>query len=88
MLDSEYLPAHGHEFPNVRNPYRATHFLAFLCDLAEVSAIEYPSVRSGAQGDRSGVNVAVFGEAVEEAHTQMTGPPQEWSDDSTGNPFA
>lgn len=88
MLDSEYLPTQAHEFSNVRNPYRATHFVAFLCGLADVSAIEYPSIRAGAQGDRSGFNVAVFGEAVEEAHAQMTGMPQEWSDDSTGNPSA
>lgn len=78
MLDSEYLPTRGHEFANVRNPYRATHFLAYLCSIADVSAIEYPSVRGGAQGDRSGVNVAVFGEAVEEAHAQMLGLPEEW----------
>jgi len=45
MLDSEYLPTKGHKFANVRNPYRATHFRAYLCVVAGVSALEYPSIR-------------------------------------------
>jgi hypothetical protein len=81
MLDSEYLPTRKDEFANLRNPYRATHFLTFLCSMVDVSAIEYPSVCSGAQGNRNGVNVAVLGEAVEEVHAQMIGSPQELSGD-------
>jgi hypothetical protein len=78
MLDSEYLPTQGHEFANVRNPYRATHFLAYLCAAANVSAIEYPSVRSGLLRAGSDVNLAIVGGAIDEAHAQMTGAPVEW----------
>jgi hypothetical protein len=78
MLDSEYLPTKGHEFANVRNPYRATHFLAYLCAAAGVSAIEYPSVRSGPLRPGSDVNLAIFGDAIDDAHAQMTGAPVEW----------
>ena len=78
MFDSEYLPTHGHEFANVRNPYRATHFLAYLCAAADVSAIEYPSVRRGSHGFGSDVNLAIFGDAIDEAQAQMSGAPVQW----------
>jgi hypothetical protein len=78
MLDSEYLPTKGHEFANVQNPYRATHFLAYLCVAAGVSGLEYPSVRRSPLRAGSDVNLAIFGDAIGEAHAQMSGAPVEW----------
>jgi hypothetical protein len=46
--------------------------------LHELSAIEYRSVRSGPHGFGSDLNLAIFGDAIDEAHAQMTGAPVEW----------
>jgi len=39
LLDSEYAPERTANFANVRNPYRATHFLAYLASLNGVTGI-------------------------------------------------
>ncbi len=75
LLDSEYVPERTAEFANVRNPYRATHFLAYLASLNGVSGIEYPSIRAGIPTDSSKVNFALLGKAVAEAEAMTEGGP-------------
>ncbi len=75
LLDSEYLPDATAEFPNVRNPYRATHFLAHLCERFEIAAVEYPSVRGDSRGRADAVNLVVLGDAVSEAEQMTVGLP-------------
>jgi hypothetical protein len=75
LLDSEYVPDETARFDNVRNPYRATHFLAYLASLSGVCGIEYPSIRAGIQGDPSRVNFVLLGEAVSEAEAMAESVP-------------
>ena len=77
MLESEYLPEESHLFPY---PYRATQFLAFLCRLLGILAIEYPSVRGRYVDDSEAVNLVILGEAVATASTMSVGEPSEHSD--------
>jgi hypothetical protein len=75
LLDSEYVPEATAEFANTQNPYRATHFLAYLGKLNGVSGIEYPSVRGGIQSDPNAVNLVLLDEAVGEAEAMTDGLP-------------
>jgi RES domain-containing protein len=75
LLDSEYVPEATAEFANVRNPYRATHFLAHLGRLNGVSGIEYPSIRGGIQSASNAVNLVLMDEAVGEAEAMTDGLP-------------
>jgi hypothetical protein len=75
LLDSEYLPD---ESPFVPNPYRATQFLAFLCHLRGISAVEYPSVRGNYKDNPIAVNMVMFGKSVEAATRMMSGRPYEF----------
>jgi hypothetical protein len=75
LLDSEYLPD---ENPFVPNPYRATQFVAFLCQLREVLAVEYPSVRGRFRDNPNAVNMVLFGNAVDQAFTMAVGDPFEF----------
>jgi hypothetical protein len=61
LLESEYLPEESGFTPV---PYRATQFLAFLCRLRRIQAIEYPSVRSGYKDNPDAVNLVILGSAV------------------------
>jgi RES domain-containing protein len=60
LLDSEYVPDKANEFPNVQNPYRATHFIAHLAKINNVSAIEYPSIRGNIQNNPEAVNLVIM----------------------------
>jgi hypothetical protein len=75
LLDSEYVPERTAEFANVQNPYRATHFLAYLASLNGVSGIEYPSIRAGTPSDSSRVNFVLLGKAVAQAEAMIEGGP-------------
>lgn len=75
LLDSENVPERTAEFANVRNPYRATHFLAYLASLNGVSGLEYPSIRAGIQGDSRTVNFVLLGNAVAEVEAMIEGSP-------------
>jgi RES domain-containing protein len=75
LLDSEYIPEETGEFPNVKNPYRATHFLAHLAKLDGVSAIEYPSARGNIQSNPNAINLVLMGDAVAEAEAMTDGKP-------------
>jgi hypothetical protein len=77
LLESEYLPEESHLYPY---PYRATQFLAFLCRLLGILAIEYPSVRGRYVDDSEAVNLVILGEAVATASTMSAGEPYEHSD--------
>ena len=72
MLESECLPE---ECEFARNPYRATQFLAFLCRLRGIRAVEYPSVRGGYKENPEAVNVAVLGAAANAAGRMVKGDP-------------
>lgn len=75
LLDSEYVPERTAEFANVRNPYRATHFLEYLASLNGVSGIEYPSIRAGIQSDSTPINFVLLGEAAAEVEAMTEGGP-------------
>lgn len=75
LLDSEYLPGIATDFPNVRNPYRPTHFLTFLCERSGISAVEYPSIRRGIGGTQGTTNLVVLGEAVGLVEQMTVGQP-------------
>lgn len=75
LLESEYLPQES-EFVPV--PYRATQFLAFLCRLVPVDAIEYPSVRAGYRENPEAVNLVVLGPAVNTVAEMVNGEPFEY----------
>ena len=75
LLDNEYAPEQTAEFANVRNPYRATHFLACLASLNGVSGIKYPSIRAGIQSDSTGINLVLLGKAVAEVEAMIEGSP-------------
>ena len=75
LLDSEYVPEETAEFPNVNNPYRATHFLTHLAKLTGVSALEYPSVRGNIQSNPNAINLVLMGDAVAEAEAMTEGKP-------------
>jgi len=79
LLDSEYLP---NESPFVPNPYRATQFIAFLCQLRRVLAVEYPSVRGYFVDNPDAVNIVLFGRAVNQASTMAVGDPFEFQKNS------
>lgn len=72
LLDSEYLPAENSFVPN---PYRATQFVAFLCQLRGILAVEYPSVRGCFRKNPDAVNIVLFGRAVDQASTMAVGDP-------------
>lgn len=75
LLDSEYWPD---ESPFVPNPYRATHFVAFLCRLRGISAVEYPSVRGNYRENSNAINIVLFGNAVDDAAQMTSGTPSEF----------
>lgn len=75
LLDSEYLPG---ESPFVPSPYRATHFVAFLCRLCGISAVEYPSVKGNYKENSNAVNIVLFGNAVDDAVQMTSGTPSEF----------
>lgn len=76
LVESEYLP---NECECVPNPYRATQFLAFLCRLRGIRAVEYPSVRGGYRQDPRAVNLAVLGSAVDAVRVMARGSPSDSS---------
>jgi hypothetical protein len=75
LLDSEYVPEEPHEFPNVRYPYRATHFLAHLANINNVSGIEYPSVRGDFQNNPNAINFVMLNQSVIMAESMTEGVP-------------
>jgi hypothetical protein len=75
LLDSEYVPESAHEFPNVRNPYRATHFLAHLATINNVSGVEYPSVRGDIRNNPDAINLVLLNESVVIAQSMTEGVP-------------
>jgi len=74
LIESEYLP----EESSFAHPYRATQFLAFLCRLRGIHAIEYPSVRAGYKDDSNAVNMVILSPSVADARTMMKGDPFEY----------
>jgi hypothetical protein len=72
LLESEYLPG---ECGFVSNPHRATQFLAFLCRLRGIQAVEYPSVRGGYKEDPGAINLAILGPAVDAVRVMVRGRP-------------
>jgi len=74
LIESEYLP----EQSPLAHPYKATQFLAFLCRLRGVHAIEYPSVWAGYKNDPDAVNMVILPPAVDAAGTMMKGDPVEY----------
>ncbi len=78
LLDSEYPLTETSELPNLRNPYRATHFLAFVCSRIGISGIEYPSIRGNFKENAEAVNLALFEEAIDRACSVTVGEPVEW----------
>ena len=73
LLNSEYLP--GESLPN---PYRATHFLAFLSACFDIDAIEYPCVRINHKEYPDELNLVLFRKAMESAQGMMVGEPFEF----------
>jgi len=61
LIENEYLP----EESSFAHPYRATQFLAFLCRLRGIHAVEYPSVRAGYKDDPDAVNMVILSPSVE-----------------------
>jgi hypothetical protein len=80
LLDSEYLPDVTAEFANVRNPYRATHLLTYLCERLEITAVEYPSVRGVSGSGANSVNLVVMGDPVSIAQRMQVGLPVQFED--------
>jgi hypothetical protein len=72
LLDSEYLPDASAKFANVRNPYRATHFVVHVAEQLGIAAVEYPSIRR-----KNGVNLVVLGRAVPIAERMTTRRPRQ-----------
>ncbi len=58
----------------VKDPYRATHFLSYLCRMFRIDALRFPSVQ-----DQRKFNLVLFRRAVCQAETMMIGQPQEYS---------
>jgi hypothetical protein len=75
LLDSEYVPEKANELPNVRNPYRATHFLGYLASINSVAGIEYPSIRGDIQNNPDAVNLVILSSAVATAEVLTEGEP-------------
>lgn len=75
LLASEYLPD---ESPFLPEPYRATKFVAFLCRMRGISAVEYPSVRGDYKDNSNAINIVLFGNAVDEATLMTSGIPTEF----------
>jgi len=73
LLESEYLPEES-SF----DPYRPTQFLAFLCGLRGILAVEYPSVRAGYKDDPDAVNLVVIGPAVDAIKRMTRSDPLEY----------
>lgn len=76
LLDSEYIPNKLAEFPNIQNPYRATHFITYICRMFNISAIEFPSIRGDIQNNPSAINLVVIGDAVLKAEAMTIDKPQ------------
>jgi len=74
LIENEYLP----EESSFAHPYRATQFLAFLCRLRGIHAVEYPSVRAGYKDDPDAVNMVILSPSVEDARTMSKGSPFEY----------
>lgn len=74
LLDSEYLP---NESAFVPNSYRATQFIAILCQLRLIAGVEYPSLRGDFVGNPNAVNLVLFGDAVDQASRMAVGNPFE-----------
>lgn len=74
LLNSEYLPGESH----LPNPYRATHFLAFLSACFEIDAIEYPCVKVNHKEYPDEFNLVLFRKAMESAGRMMVGEPFEY----------
>ena len=72
LIESEYLP----EESLFAHPYRATQFLAFLCRLRGIHAVEYPSVRAGYKEDPDAVNMVILSPSVEDARKMSKGLPE------------
>lgn len=75
LLASEYLPD---ESPFSPNPYRATNFVAFLCRMHGISAVEYPSLRGNYKDNPNAINIVLFGNTVDEATLMTSGIPTEF----------
>ncbi|HEX3244850.1 MAG TPA: RES domain-containing protein [Chloroflexota bacterium] len=68
LLESEFLPAEAGFVPD---PYRATHYVAFICRLLGIAGVEYASLKGGFKEDPDAVNLVLFGPAARAA-TGMT----------------
>jgi len=75
LLDSEYLPEETWFAPV---SYRATQFVAYLCRLKGVLAVEYPSVRGEYKSNPEAVNLVLFGKAADMAKDMTSGDPIEY----------
>jgi len=75
LLDSEYLPDLAADFDNVRNPYRATHFLMYLCGQLGIAGVEYPSIRTGSGEAGHPKNLVLLTHAVPFAELMAIGEP-------------
>jgi hypothetical protein len=84
LLESEYL---AEECQFVADPHRATQFLAFLCRLRGIQAVEYPSVRGGYKENPEAVNVAVLGAAADAAKLMVKGEPFQGSEGKETAPW-
>lgn len=77
LLDSEFLADSAPFF--AAYPYRATHFLAYLCRIWGITGVEYPSIRGDFKNNPEAVNLVLFGDAVDSACTMTGGVPEEYS---------
>jgi hypothetical protein len=80
LVESEYLPGES----SFAHPYKATQFLAFLCRLQGVYAIEFPSVRAGYKQDSNAVNLVILPPFVDQACTMIEGDPFEYDAKNPG----
>lgn len=77
LVESEYLPD---EVP-MTNPYRATQFLAHLCSLIGIDAIEYPSVRGDFLDNPNAVNLVILPPLVQAVLETANGDPFQVNND-------
>ena len=80
LLESEYA-AEGTVF--AKFPYRATHFLAYMCRRLGVAVVEYPSVRGGYKDNRDAVNLVVFEPYCDSIASMSVGRPFKCEDNQS-----
>lgn len=74
LLDSEYIP---NESLHVPAPYKATHFIAFLCRALGISGVEFPSVRGNFKNNPEAINLVLFDKCAQDACEMTVGAPIE-----------